>query len=96
MTNPEDIKKVVEQITDFVNSYNHDDKQFIKQMSVEHRTLQQSFTRLILRWLEFVASEHYRYDDRNKASHEIAVKLLDAFRDAGHTTIKPSQFLPLI
>jgi len=59
MKNPEDIKALVNQITNFVNSYTDDRKQFISMMSNEHRTLQQSFTRLVLEWLELVASDEY-------------------------------------
>jgi hypothetical protein len=95
MTNPEDIKKLVGEITDFVNSYNADRKQFIIMMSREHRTLQQSFTRLVLEWLEHVASGDYIHDDRNKASHEIARDLIEIFK-ARKDEINPSQFLPLI
>lgn len=100
MTNPEDIKELVSRITDFVNSYSADRKQFINQMSTEHRTLQQSFTRLVLEWLEFVASDDYRYDDRNKASHEIALKVIKAFRyvqvNTNGSLMLPSSFLPII
>jgi hypothetical protein len=95
MTNLEDIKKLVGEITDFVNSYTADEQQFIAQMSTEHRTLQQSFTRLVLKWLQFCASIDYRYDDRNKATHDTAKRLIEAFRkNSGN--IDPSDFLPFI
>ena len=94
MTNPEDIKKLVGEITDFVNSYTADELQFVKQMSTEHRTLQQSFTRLVLKWLEYVASDQYRYDDRNSGAHVVARKLITLFKsNEGHN---PSQYLPFI
>jgi len=95
MTNPEDIKKLVEEITSFVNSYTVDENQFIAQMSMEHRTLQQSFTKLVLKWMEHCASIDYRYDDRNKASHDICKKMIDAFRESTGN-IDPSDFLPMI
>ena len=82
MTNPEDIKNLVNDITNFVNSYTADEKQFIEQMSREHRTLQQSFTRLVLRWIEFCASEDYQYDLRNQDSHTICKTLVKSFREA--------------
>lgn len=95
MTNPEDIKALVGEITDFVNSYTVDENQFIAQMSTEHRTLQQSFTRLCLKWLQFVGSIDYRYDDRNKASHDTAKKLIDGFRKQTGN-IDPADYLPFI
>ena len=49
---------------------------FLKAMSCEHRTLQQSFTRLCLQWLEHVASDEYRTDLRNEDSKKIAGKLM--------------------
>ena len=95
MTNPEDIKNLVNDITNFVNSYTVDENQFIAQMSTEHRTLQQSFTRLVLKWLEFCASIDYRYDDRNKATHDTAKKLLEAFHEKTGG-INPADYLPMI
>lgn len=49
-------------------------------MSMQHRTLQQSFTRLCLKWIEHVASPEYRTDPRNEQSQKIAQELLAAFR----------------
>ena len=50
-------------------------------MSRQHRTLQQNFTRLCLKWLEYVASDEYRTDGRNEQSKDIAQKLLAGFKD---------------
>jgi len=87
-------KELVEKITDFVNSYSLKSEQFNEAMSREHRTLQQSFTRLCLKWLEHVASDEYRTDGRNEASHELCKDLIGAYITA-HTYL-PSQGLPLI
>ncbi len=46
-----------------------------------HRTLQQNLTRFCVEWLKVCASEDYRYDGRNEASHEVAKKLLDGHDD---------------
>ena len=63
-----------------VNSYSSEGGEaFIKRMSCEHRTLQQSFTRLCLKWLEHVASEEYRTDGRNEDSKKVAKRLIDGF-----------------
>lgn len=84
----------------FVNSYGVDSQEFIDLMSREHRTLQQSFTRLCLKWIEKVGSEEYRTDARNEASKEVCHKMLQAFRE--HSKEKtggeypPSTFLGFI
>lgn len=45
---------------------------FINEMRTKHRTLQQSFTRLCLQWLEHMANPETRVDGRNEASQNIA------------------------
>ena len=90
-----EIQELVNEITDFVNSFFPETDSFIACMASEHRTLQQSFTRLCLRWLEHCAGIDYRYDDRNRASHETAKKLIESFREKTGN-IDPSDFLPII
>lgn len=90
-----EIQRLVEKITDFVNSYNIAEDDFISTMELEHRTLQQSFTRLCLKWLQHCASNDYRYDDRNKGAHDVSKELVKAFTDS-HGNINPSEFLPFI
>ena len=95
MSQETEIQELVNEITNFVNSYSVAENQFIEAMSREHRTLQQSFTRLVLRWLEYCAGIDYRFDDRNKSTHETAKKLIEQF----HTIsggINPSDYLPFI
>lgn len=69
-------------ISSMVNTFSTDTlrDQFIQLMSTEHRTLQQSFTRLALEWIEYVASDKYRTDGRNEGSHRVCKELLEAFR----------------
>ena len=74
-------KKIVSDITDYVNSFGDVHTEFIKSMESEHRTLQQSFTRLCLKWIEHVASNEYHYDLRNQQSHELCKLLLTLFKD---------------
>lgn len=77
-------KELVQQFTDYVNSFNDKSQEFIQvieAMSHEHRTLQQSFTKLCLKWLEHCASDEYRTDGRNEDSQRIARELLSGFRD---------------
>lgn len=61
--------------SEFVNSYNIDVKGFAEAMSHEHRTLQQSFTRLIVEYLKVQAQE---YDDgRNQAAINFSKKVVE-------------------
>jgi len=90
-----EIQKLVGEITNYVNTYSLDSDKFNEVMANEHRTLQQSFTRLCLKWIEYCASDDYRYDDRNRASHEISTELLQ-FKNAEGTSWLPSVALPMI
>ena len=92
----------VKVMTDFVNNYGHDPKEFAKMMEREHRTLQQSFTKLCLKWIEHIAQEEYRTDGRNEDSKKTAQKLLQGWellRKEDETKtygFKPSEWLHLI
>ena len=74
-------KELVQDVTSYVNTFNNKGEEFSQAMSCEHRTLQQSFTKLCLSWLEHCASDEYRTDGRNEQSQKIARELLDGFRD---------------
>ena len=69
-------KDIVEEISNYVNSYSSDYKEFAKLMSYEHRTLQQNFTKLCIAWLKEL-SETENYDLRNEASVEFAKSIKD-------------------
>ena len=58
-------------VATMLNSFNFSEKEFCEDMMREHKTLQQSFTRLAIAWLRFCGEETYQYDGRNEASHEI-------------------------
>lgn len=88
------VNELVSQITDYVNTFSLKPEEFTQAMSREHRTLQQSFTRLCLAWIEHCASIGYRYDDRNKASHEIACRIVEDYLAC--YLANPSEFLPHI
>ncbi|MDD3946251.1 MAG: hypothetical protein PHI19_00230 [Clostridia bacterium] len=60
-----------------VNSYNFDTNGFVETMSREHRTLQQSLTRLCMAWLYNCSRDDYEVDGRNQASHDIAKFIYD-------------------
>jgi len=76
-----DAKELTNVITNHLNSFNDKSEEFNLAMSREHRTLQQNFTRLCLKWIEFVASEEYLTDARNEQSKEVAQNLLSGFRE---------------
>jgi len=76
-----DAKELTNVITNHLNSYNDKSEEFNNAMSREHRTLQQNFTKLCLKWLEFVASEDYSTDARNEQSKEVSQTLLNGFRE---------------
>jgi hypothetical protein len=75
-------KEMVEVMSDFVNRTNKQGVEcFIKEMGREHRTLQQGFTGICLKWLEHLASlEDLQYDERNKASVETAKEIVNDWR----------------
>lgn len=63
-------------ITDSLNIFANTSKEFNESMASQHRTHQQSFTRMCVRWLRYVASNEYRFDGRNEASHELATRMI--------------------
>ena len=83
--------EIAENITDYVNTFSRRDE-FNVAMSNQHRTLQQSFTRLCLRWLEHISKDEYRTDLRNQASKEIAQKIIADFKEKNNGFV-PSDFI---
>lgn len=75
-------------ISDSVNSYSFDTKGFINQMMNEHRTLQQSFTRICMSWIYALAETPY-YDERNEESVMVARQIKEALGEDGY-------YLPLV
>jgi len=82
-------KEVVDMVADFLNVFGDSKRiqEFVSEMESQHRTLQQSFTRLCVAWLKRLAEPDYHYDDRNKASVRLAQSLKDKLEEA---------YLPLI
>ena len=70
--------KNVETVSTMLNDFGFSAKGFCESMTREHRTLQQSFTRLCIEWLQTCADAEYRYDGRNEASHEVAKALINS------------------
>lgn len=71
-------KENVQKVSSMLNSFSFNPKEFCELMCREHRTLQQSFTRLCIEWLCTCASDEYRYDGRNEASHIVAKALIES------------------
>ena len=71
------IKQAVQSVSHIVNAYGNEEVDFfVKQMSRQHRTLQQAFTRICQAWFLHLASlEESHYDLRNEASVELAKKI---------------------
>lgn len=67
---------IVKEISNYVNSYRSDYKEFARLMSCEHRTLQQQFTKLCIAWLKEL-SETENYDLRNEGSVKFAKSIKD-------------------
>lgn len=63
------VNENVNKVSDMVNSMSFIPEEFCMHMAYEHRTIQQNFTRLCLEWIKTCASDDYRHDDRNRASH---------------------------
>ena len=102
-------KDMMGELSNFVNNMGHDSEGFVNQFTREHRTLQQSTIRLMLKTVEAMA-ETKNYDGRNEGSVEVCNQLVNGFRkeriqkfiDEGETPeraekyvgdFNPSQFL---
>jgi hypothetical protein len=94
MTQEERITSTVRAMTDMVNYASRNGGEFNRLMSREHRTLQQSFTRLCLEWIEHCASEGYQTDPRNESSKWIAQKLIKPIKE--EAGLLPSQYLNFV
>lgn len=90
--------ELAELVTDYLNTFNDEEKcnKFNYAMSRKHRTLQQNFTKLCLRWIEHVASDDYRFDDRNEDSHITCKKLIDLYRNLKSNEGYTNQTLDLV
>ena len=62
------------QVEKMVNDFGFQDEELAKSMANDHPTLQQSFMRMVVQFIEKMADKTY-YDDRNKASVQLAKKL---------------------
>ena len=81
-----DAKFVVKVLTDFVNRFDHDHKEFAEELSRQHRTLQQGATRLFMDWMKSVYDKDIdrpeTYDLRNEATVKLARKMFDTLDES--------------
>ena len=92
-------KELADAITSYLNTFQDTEQaqKLVEMMEVEHRTLQQTFTKFVCMWLEHAASEDYRFDDRNKASHKVAKDMINGFAIVKEgIKAPPSKWLPMI
>ena len=70
--------KVAKELGRALNDYGWNEKRFALSVTAFHRTLQQTLFRSMVEVIKTMGSEDYRYDLRNKASHEICKKIVDS------------------
>ena len=64
-------EQVKSTLSDFLNCYGHKRRDnLVKLLLTEHRTLQQSFTGFVVKWLEELSKANF--DGRNEASVKLA------------------------
>lgn len=66
-----------------VNNYSFDPQKFAAAIPSMHPTLQQSLYRLVKECIKVMADDSRRYDDRNRASHEEAVCIMEYLNKQG-------------
>jgi len=82
MDRKQQIEETVKFMSDFVNSFGSDEKEFARLMGCEHRTLQQNFTRLCVAWFEYLSRvKDNWYDLRNEGSVELGRKFVEKLKD---------------
>lgn len=67
-----------------VNSYSFDPRKFAAAIQDMHPTNQQSLYRLVRECIKVMADDSRRYDDRNSASHEEAMCIMEYLNEHGH------------
>lgn len=68
-------KDMARMMSKHLNSMSNKPDEFIEEMGNDHRTLQQSFTRLCVAWIEHLAKQK-QSDLRNDASVKFAKKVV--------------------
>jgi len=74
-------QKLINEFSNTVNNFNFNEDEFLNAFKRQHRTLQQSMFKAMLKVVEMVADDSYRHDGRNIASHQTAKKLVKGWRN---------------
>lgn len=95
------VAKLVEDMSDIVNGDDRTASVIFNMVMSQgvHRTLQQSSTRLMLKWIEHVATDEYgtrNTDGRNIGSHRICRKIVDAVKAESKMDFGPAAYLQTI
>lgn len=61
-----------------VNSGTWSARRFAEEVCSQHRTLQQLLMKTFVTTIREMASDRYGYDDRNRASHHAAVRMVES------------------
>ena len=75
--------ELVRHIENAINDLHFDNQKFASAIPTMHRTLQQTFWRLIKECMKVYADENYRTDDRNRASHLEAQEMMNYLNENG-------------
>ena len=67
-------------VSNMLNAMGFNRIEFCNELEKDHRTIQQNFTRLCFEWIKHCASDEYRHDDRNRASHVKCKAIVDAMK----------------
>ena len=86
----QDAEAMARQISNYLNTYGFNTRieALMSEIDMDHRTLQQTFTKMCVAWLNHCGSDEYRYDGRNEASHTLGKKFKEVMAD--------EQYLPFI
>lgn len=70
--------KAAEQLENAVNTFSWNPKKFAESIPFCHRTLQQTIFRTIVAVIQKMADDNYGVDDRNRAAHETAKRIVES------------------
>lgn len=70
--------KAAKELEHALNDCGWNEKRFASACMTFHRTLQQTLFRSMVEVIKIMGNEDYRYDLRNKASHEICKKIIES------------------
>jgi adenine specific DNA methylase Mod len=90
--------QLVKDLERFANTFSHKERtgEFMAEFRKVHNTNQQNIFRLMMKVIEYIASDEFRADGRNEASKKTAQQLLRGFEFINGEGAKPSHGIPFI